>query len=409
MQPIASLEFEPERKKVEEYWKNRLQNASKIHMPKKELALFYEKYLWHMLITNDREFDAENVIGRVGTMGYGCYANEVCMITMDLDRRGRFEDARRILDTFIKYQSTAGLDGDYEDIEGVYFGAGGYEMGKGYNQNQGFILWAIAEHVLLSKDFEWFEQIEQSVLKACECIESERTQYTAKLSELENKRWKTYGEPEFLGKGLMPPGGVEDITDYWFWLSTNAYNYYGLHWISFLLQLIGHTQADRIEKQAEEFRDSIIKSFKNAKGRNPVVKLRNGIYVPHFPCHVHRRGRGFGWIQETLEGAIHLIRTGLVSPHSQEAHWIVNDLEDNCYLSEEFRYPLINEEFDHYWYRRGGFSMQPFLLCNHIVYLAMNKKKPFLRSMFNAFAVNYREDTKLFTEHPSNHVRLVRP
>ncbi len=394
------LDFETEREKILKYWNRRVSNSSQVDVPDKELTMFYAKHLWHILMTNDREIGAENVIGRVGTMGYGCYANEVCMIAMDLDRRGRFEDARRILETFIKYQSTAGLDGDYEDIEGVYFGAGGYEMGKGYNQNHGFVLWAIADHILLSNDFAWFQSMIPSVLKACAWIESEIAQYTEKISGIEKRGWKMAENYDFLGKGLMPPGGVEDITDYWFWLSTNAYTYYGLFHIALLLDLMKHPQAPNIKMLALALRTSIIKSFTLARARNPVVKLRNGEYVPHTPCHVHRRGRGFGWIQEVLEGAIHLIRTGLISPESKEGRWIVEDLEDNCYLSSEFGYPLIGEEFDQYWYRRGGFSMQPFLLCNHYVYLLMGEKKPFLRAMFNAFAVDYREDTKLFTEHP---------
>jgi hypothetical protein len=397
---FLTLDFETERQKIISYWKQRLSDSSKIEVPDKELTLFYEKQLWHVLLTNDREIGADNVIGRVGTMGYGCYANEVCMITMDLDRRGRFEDARRILDTFVKYQSTAGLDGDYEDLEGIYFGAGGYEMGNGYNQNQGFVMWAITEHTLMSKDFEWFKSIIPSVLKACAWIESEIAQYSEKITQIEHKCWKKTKNGEFLGKGLMPPGRVEDITDYWFWLSTNAYTYYGLAQIATILEYINHEQASNIRNQALALRDSIIKSFTAARVRNPVVKLRNGEYVPHTPCHVHRRGRGFGWIQEVLEGSIHLIRTDLISPNSKEARWIVEDLEDNCYLSAEFGYPLIAEDFVHYWYRRGGFSMQPFLLCNHYVYLLMGEKKPFLRAMFNSFAVNYREDTKLFTEHP---------
>jgi len=49
-----------------------------------------------------------------------------------------------------------------------------------------------------------------------------------------------------------------------------------------------------------------------------VVRLRDGTAVPHFPSQVHRRGRSFGWICETLEGALHLIITRAIDPKSQE-------------------------------------------------------------------------------------------
>ncbi|MHA1714077.1 MAG: hypothetical protein ACTSXP_00395 [Promethearchaeota archaeon] len=398
---LDTLDFEREKNLVQKYWKNRLQASSKMEIPEQELELFYEKHLWHMLITNDREIGSNRIMGRVGSMGYGCYANEVCMVTIDLDRRGMFDVARRMLETFIHYQGTVGLDGDYEDMDGIYFGAGGYERGAGYNQNQGFVLWALAEHALLSHDFAWFKAQIPSILKACEWIISERKGLMETMESLEHKRWNLGTEHAgSLGRGLLPPGGVEDITDYWFWFSTNAYNYYGLYKIAQVLELIKHPEAKRMQEAAKDYKQAILENLIFARNRNPVIKLRNGAYVPHIPCHVHRRGRGFGWIQEVLEGAIHLIRTELIPIHSIEARWILEDLEDNCYLSHEFGYPFNEDEFQKYWYTRGGFSMQPFLLCNHAVYGMMNEIKPFIRALFNSFSAVCRQDTKMFTEHP---------
>ncbi len=92
-----------------------------ILVPNDELTHFYRTQLIHILLTNDRESGVHNdcIIGRVGSMGYGCYCNEVCMLTMELDRRGMFDEARRILQTFITYQGTVGLNGEYEDIDGI--------------------------------------------------------------------------------------------------------------------------------------------------------------------------------------------------------------------------------------------------------------------------------------------------
>jgi hypothetical protein len=398
---LANLTYETEYNAVKSYWIDRIKDHSKLTIADRDLAEFYEKHLWHMLLTNDREVGAERLIGRVGAMGYGCFANEVCMMTMDLDRRGRFDDARRMLETFIEYQSTAGLDGAYEDLDGIYFGAKGYEQGIGYNQNQGFVLWAMVEHTLLSHDYAWFEQNLESIIAACNWIINERELFIKNLAKNEKQRWSLCpNQNEFLGTGLLPPGGVEDITDYWFWISTNAYNFYGLDQVAKILKKLRHEETGRIQQAADQYRDAIIRNLNLARLRNPVVKLRNGNFIPHIPCHVHRRGRGYGWIQEVLEGGIHLIRTGLIPIHSKEATWILEDLEDNCYLSQEFGYPVTEEEFQKYWYTRGGFCMQPFLLCNHIIYAMRNDYKPFIRALFNSFAVNFRQDTKMFTEHP---------
>ena len=124
-----------------------------ILVPNDELTHFYRTQLIHILLTNDRESGVHNdcIIGRVGSMGYGCYCNEVCMLTMELDRRGMFDEARRILQTFITYQGTVGLNGEYEDIDGIFFGANGYESGNGYNQNQGWFLWGLWLNTFISQ------------------------------------------------------------------------------------------------------------------------------------------------------------------------------------------------------------------------------------------------------------------
>ena len=124
---LTNLEFTSELNHVIAYWKNRIAPYARFQLPIPEIQHFYHTQLIHELITNDREIGSDQIIGRVGSMGYGCYANEVCMVTMDLDRRGLFETSRRMLETFLKYQGTVGLNGDYEDIEGIFFGAGGYE------------------------------------------------------------------------------------------------------------------------------------------------------------------------------------------------------------------------------------------------------------------------------------------
>ena len=110
-----------------------------------------------------------------------------------------------------------------------------------------------------------------------------------------------------------------------------------------------------------------------------------------------RRGRSFGWICETLEGSIHLLITGALDARSPEAGWIINDYEDNLYLSNQYGYTLDN--FDKEWFRRGGMSMQACLLLDVEPYLARDDVKHALRAMFNAIAVSHFPDVHMNTEH----------
>jgi hypothetical protein len=133
--------------------------------------------------------------------------------------------------------------------------------------------------------------------------------------------------------------------------------------------------------------------------RSPVVRLRDGSWVPHVPSDVHRRGRSFGWITETLEGGMHLITAGVIDPNDRLATWIIQDYEDNLYLSEQFGYELTGPAFERFWFSLGGVSMQANLLHNPVAYLLRDEPKHFLRAYFNAFAVSYFADTRMMTEH----------
>lgn len=394
---LSSLDHEGEKLKVVSYWRNRLAGVASIDVPCTDFAAFYKAHLYHVLVSNDRQVGSDLVFGRVGSFVYGTFSNEVCMVTMDLDRRGLHDEARRILDVFIKYQGTKGLLGDYDSIDGIFFGADGYENGEGYNQNQGFVLWAIAEHVRMSGDVDWLRRNAGAVIKGCDWIARERRLFAEAIDARKDMAFKWVSDA---CQGLLPAGGLEDVQDFWFWLSTNAYNCFGMAQAASVLEAISHPDSARVVAQAADYAASVRRAFEAAMHASPVVPLRDGTFVPHYPCKLPRRGRGFGWIQETLEGAVHLLRTWVVNPFSSEAASIMADYEDNLFLSEEYGYPILGEEFERRWFGTGGFSQQPFLLCNPWPYGIRGNTKHYLRAVLNAFSVNYRADTRTFCEHP---------
>jgi len=202
---------------------------------------------------------------------------------------------------------------------------------------------------------------------------------------------------EAIGAGLLPRGSLEDIGDWWQWSSTNLYSWRGLDAAAWALEELHHPDAKRIREGAEEYKRAIRKCFEEAMRRSPVVRVRNGVCVPHIPSHVNRRGRSFGWICETLEGAIHFLVVRLFDPNSREAEWILRDYEDNLYLSPHYGYTV--EEFDRRWFDWGGFSLQACLLLDVEPFLYRDDVKAALRAAFNAIAAYYFPDTRMLTEH----------
>ncbi|MEW6236441.1 MAG: hypothetical protein AB1656_13725 [Candidatus Omnitrophota bacterium] len=387
---LQALEFVSSMNAVKTYWENRVQSGAQIITPEPMINDFYKAHLIHLLINTEREVGvSDRYMAKVGTFHYGVYSNESCMMVSDLDRRGYSKLAERALDSWLHYQGSVPLPGDYSTTDGEFYGAGGYEAG-GYNQHHGWVLWCMGEHYWHTRDSAWMKKAAPGIVKACEWIIRERSR-NAEIVKKSTMR--------AIERGLLPQGSLEDIGDWRSWLSTNVYTWWGMANAAAALAADGFAEGERLMREAESYKQDILAAYTEAMRRSPVVRLRDGRWIPHIPSDVHRRGRSFGWITETLEGAIHMVRCGLLEPKDILSTWIIQDFEDNLYLSKQFGYDLTGEEFDRYWFSRGGISMQANLLCNPIPYLLRDEPKHFLRAYFNAFAVSYFPDTRMMTEH----------
>jgi hypothetical protein len=384
---LRSLSYGEERERVAEFWRRRTGEGAQIETPNQTLNDFYRSHLMHVLVINDREPGADRNVARCGGFHYGSFPDEGCMVISDLDRRGYAAEAERCLDLYVHYQGTVGLPGDYQSAEGVFYGGGGYEV-AGYNRNQGWVLWCLAEHYRYTRDEAWLERVAPALVKGCDWITRER-QATMVGSEDEQRP---------IDYGFLPPGSLEDVTDYWTWLSTNAYAYLGFRSAADVLDEIGHPEAGRLQAEAESYGADLRAGFFEACVRSPVVPLRDGTWVPHFPPRQQRRGRDFGWLREVLEGAAHLIYCGIIDPDEPSARWILEDYEDNLFVSDRYGYPA--PDFERQWFSWGGFSMQPNLLIFPLLYLARDDVKHYQRAYFNPFAAAFYPDTRMLTEHP---------
>jgi len=387
---LRDIKFEAALDAARRHWQERVAEGAQIITPEPMINDYYKAHVSHLLLNTDREVGtSDRYVARVGTFSYGAFSNESCMMVSDLDRRGYHKRAEQALETWLHYQGTAALPGTYSGKEGVFYGAGGYEDG-GYNQHHGFVLWCLGEHYWYTRDAEWLKGAAPKIVKGCEWIIKERKRTIAAAEQ----------SPILaIERGLLPAGSLEDIGDWRCWLSTNVYCWWGMDNAARALADAGLPDGERLIKEAEAYRKDIVAAFTEAMRRSPVVRLRDGSSVPHIPPEVHRRGRAFGWITETLEGAISTIRIGMIDPWDRMATWIIKDFEDNLYISEQYGYNITGADFDKYWFSRGGISMQANLLINPIPYLLRDEPKHFLRAYFNAFAVSYFPDTRMMTEH----------
>ncbi len=383
---LARRDFDADSRRVCAFWRRLCAEGAQIDTPEPWLNDFYRAHARHLQINCLGDLKTERRYAHVGTFHYGVYTNESAMMISDLDRRGYHEAAAQCLQTWLDFQGTVKLPGNFTSAAGTLYGANGSESG-GYNKHHGYGMWCLAEHWRYTRDRSWMERAAPGLLQACEFIIRERK--TTMTTNEDGTRAFEYG--------LLPAGGLEDVQDYWYWAATNACAMWGFDAVAECLADYGHPEAERIGREARAFHEDVARAFTESRIRAPVVRLRDGTYVPKHTSEAYARGRGIGWVREVLEGPIVHLLTGLVDPALPDARWILKDYEDNLYISERYGYSIA--VFDQFWFSRGGFSMQANLLDSPIPYLQRDEVKHYLRTYFNAFASAFYPEIRMCNEH----------
>lgn len=387
LRALDALDFDVCRDLVARFWREVGRRGAQLHTPDQHLNALHAAHLTHVTIADPAMADSSGLINTsVGTATYGNYSNESCMIIQELDQRGLHDEARRRLDLFVNYQGTVPLPGNFTDCQGVFYGAGGFEQGR-YNQHHGWVLWCLCEHYFLSGDRAWFENVAPAVIAGADWVFRQRRTTMAQLPH--SRGWE---------RGFLPAGSLEDVTDYWYWLSTNALTWRGTNAAACALEDIAHPDASRIRREADAYRRDLVRGFETMRWYSPLVRLRSGRWVPHYPSRLYCRGRDVGWIRETLEGSVYLLISGLYDPRGRQGSWILEDYQDNRYISPPFGYnvPPPSEN----WYDHGGISIQPCLLAGLMPHLDRDEPEFYLWMFFNAWCAIYREETNSMVEHP---------
>jgi hypothetical protein len=199
-------------------------------------------------------------------------------------------------------------------------------------------------------------------------------------------------------RGFLPAGSLEDVTDFYYWLSTNTLTWRATEYAARALEAAGHPEAARVRGEADAYKADLVRGFETQRENTPVVRLRDGRWIPDYPSRLYRRGREVGWIREVLEGSVYLLISGLYNPNTKQGQWILDDYQDNRYLNPPYGYSV--PDFDMTWFARGGMSMQPNLLAGLLPHLDRDEPEICLWMFYNAWNACYREEANAMVEHP---------
>lgn len=392
LKALASSNYDDRHAEVVNYWKKRIDRGMTYEVPEPVLNDLYKANLWHTLITTDRDPETGLYEHGAATMHYRIYANETGMVAESLEMRGEHEEAMRLEEPFLASQGALPLPGNFQGKDGLLYAA--YPdpekdtyTAQGYNMHHGWALWNICNHYKWTRDRHWLESVAPKLVDACDWITRER-QATKVMNPDGTKpvEW-----------GLAPAGDLEDVEEYLYWYATNAYYYVGLKTCADVLNEIGHPEAERLAKDAADYRNDILTSVREAIANAPVVELKDGTWVPYVPQRAYVMTHlKEGWIREGLYPALHLLDADLVEPDSEPVTWLLQDLEDNIFLSKESGYGVEDQLAGFFDF--GGFNLQPNLLTNSMAHLRRGETPNFIRVFYNTFWASFYPDIVCFAE-----------
>jgi len=388
----ASLDLEAKLAEVIAYWRGYVGSGGQMDVPERVLSDFHKAVRVHVGISVDKEPANGLYSVPAATWAYGCCANEACWQITMLDQAGHHDRAEAYLETYLRTQGMTPLDGRFASSEGVMQGVDLDEgaprrSGFSYNLDPGFIMCALADHYRYTGNRAWLERVTPHLIAACEFVIRER-----KATQVNGQDGKPVVE-----YGLLPAGHLEDNPEWRYWFAVNSHTYAGLAAIAGVLAEVGHPEGERLLQEAAAYRADIRRAARQAMARAPVVRLLDGTYVPHVPTRARFRGREWGWFREAAYGALHLLEGGVFDPDEIEMTWVLQDLEDNLFVSREWGRPVDLERF---WFSHGGVTIQPNLQDLGIDYLRRGQVKHALRALFNNFGSSLYPDVRVFAEHP---------
>jgi hypothetical protein len=370
---------------LDKYWDQALEGDAQITTPDPLLNNIIRASQMHCLLAARNEERGKRIAAWISSDRYGPLESEANSVIRGMDLMGNAEFARRAHDYFIHRYNPEG-----------FLTTGYTVMGTGWH------LWTLAEHYALDQDTDWLRGVAPEVARVCQWIVAQ-TDKTRKLD--------AHGEkpPEY---GLVPPGVGADWNRFAYRFAAEGHYCAGLRDAAAMLDSIANPDAPALREAAETLRGDVLRAFSNTQERSPVLRLKNGAWVPAYPGMLNCFGRiediipgedgNRSWAYDVELGAHHLAAQQVIDPNDPAVGRMMDHMEDFWFLHPGMGdYPADKNEAD--WFDLGGFAkVQPYYARNAEIYALRDDVKPFIRSYFNSIPTLLSRETLSFWEHFHN-------
>ena len=291
--------------------------------------------------------------------------------------------------------------GMFTDREGA-LNVSGWDLN--HAQGHGSMLFAMAQHYLLTGDKTWLRAHQTNFVAAGEWVERQRRQWSEKVGK---DSWSA---------GLIPPCELGDYADWRSLYQTSLFYWRGLQAAGEALREVEPARGNKLLRQAAEFRSSIQRAVDRSVTQSPVIRVRDGTYRRYIPPQPYLRGmcdqiaNPFGGAHAgtlVMDGDLGAVSLGLGVLGANDARLdetldVLEDViyQDNWVVRKHAR--ERNPSQPDNWFTIGGYYYQCGYSQSALAHLNRDDAPNFLRSMFNQYAADIDPQKGYqFREHPN--------
>jgi hypothetical protein len=307
---IERLAAGPQLEVFRDFWTRELNRQAQFIVPEKRVRDSYRAALAYNMILVDRDPEGHSLLHPDATAYEHVWAGDSACIIHAADRLGYHQDAAAYLDYFLSRQGRRPPEGEVSSPDGFFSGDA---PGLRWMGENGFILWALAEHYKLTGDQAWLRKVAPKMIKSCGWIirERARTKVTAG-----GERPRHYG--------LLPKGRASDNAElnYFYW--TDTYSYGGLRGTADALAGIGmDREAARLRAEADDYKACILGSVERSILRDTDPPFfPQGPYMNQPPTAERLAASWY-----SLCSPIYMVEMGLFSADDPKAAWVNRTIE----------------------------------------------------------------------------------
>lgn len=267
------------------FWARRPASAAKIDVPEEFINNTLYQFERFSEVISERDPVKGRNIPLSGSLQYvKTWATPTGkLVAMFLDPLGYHDLAAQYLQPFIEAQGTRKPPSTFIGKHPGFLGSPEAFTSIDWMADHGSLLFAIANHAMLTQDAKEKKRYIEPIIKACEFI-----RYARNI--------KGHGGVE----GILPPARYSDKPDQTQGVWSDGWNYKGLSTAAKFLRQINHPDASKITAEAEEYKATFLAAFRKAAAETDTWTDAGGKVYHLIPTSLH------GFVEESTRHGFYL-------------------------------------------------------------------------------------------------------